>query len=556
MHRPIRIVRAARVTTLAGPDVTAFATCADRVVACGGAEDLLSRFPDAEVHDLGDAVVVPGFNDAHAHPSWGAESLLHVDVSPEVVRSRAELAAALAARVSETPPGRWLRAARYDHVRTTGGEVIDRSFLDDISREHPILVTHIAGHWGVTNSAGLAAGGLREEDAAPPGGEWGRDGAGRLTGVLYEQALFDYAYPAVARRRPTVLPSPSRDDLLLGLDHFATRLLAAGTTSVCDALVAPETLRFYQEAEREGRLPLRIGVLIGHPFLDQLADLGVMSGLGGDRVRIVGVKAFADGAIAGRTCLLEEPFEGSQDHGIQVADVEWLTDLAVRAQRAGVRIGVHANGDRAIRLLLDAVEAAVQAAPTTSLRHRIEHCSVVTPEIVARMKNLDMVAVPFGSYVDYHGAKLLDWYGADRLERMFPHRSFLDAGVAVAGSSDYPCAPFEPLLGIQSCVTRASSDGQLLGPSQRLSVREALALYTTGSAFASGEERTKGRIAPGYLADFVALAGHPDSCPKEEISQIPVLGTWVGGELVYRDAALGDASGASSDATTSVRPPG
>ncbi len=545
LPRAIRVVRASRVTTMDGPDVTAFATCGERIVACGSPADLLSRFPEADVVDLGNAVVVPGLNDAHAHPSWGAESLLHVDVSPEVVRSRAELVGALAEGARRTPRGSWVRAGRYDHVRTTGGEIIDRAFLDDISVEHPILVTHVAGHWGVTNSAGLASGGLRDDDDAPPGGEWGRDGAGRLNGVLYEQALFDYAYPAVARRRPTVVPSPTVEDLLVGLDRFGARLLASGITSVCDALVAPETLRFYQEAERQGRLPLRIGVLVGHPYLDQLADLGVMSGLGGDRVRIVGVKAFVDGAIAGRTCLLDEPFEGSDDNGIQVAGLEWLTDLAVRAQRAGVRLGVHANGDRAIRLLLEALETAVQEVPSPPLRHRIEHCSVVTPEILGRMKALGLVAVPFGSYVLYHGAKLLDWYGATRLERMFAHRGFLDAGVPVAGSSDYPCAPFEPLLGIQSCVTRTSADGRRLGASQRLSVSEALALYTTGSAYATGEERIKGRIAPGYLADFVALAEHPDTCAEEEISQIPVLGTWVGGELAYQSAALSDVRGAS-----------
>ncbi len=221
-----------------------------------------------------------------------------------------------------------------------------------------------------------------------------------------------------------------------------------------------------------------------------------------------------------------------------MTDRDSLTDLAIRAQRAGVCLGVHANGDRAIQLLLDAFESAVRQVPSPQLRHRIEHCSVVTSEILARMKALGVVAVPFGSYVNYHGSKLLDWYGEDRLERMFAHRWFLDAGIPVAGSSDYPCAPFEPLLGIQSCVTRRSSDGQLLGPSQRVSVQEALGFYTTGAAFATGEEHMKGRIAPGYLADFVALAEHPDSCAEEEISQIPVLGTWVGGELVHRTAAL------------------
>ncbi len=543
VQHPIRIFRAQRVITMAGPDATAFATCGERVVATGSAEEMRGRFPDAETVDLGHGrghVVVPGFHDAHAHPSWGAEAKLHVDLSPERVGSLAELTAALTDAVAGTPRGQWVRAGRYDQMRTTGGQSIDRAFLDGISREHPILVVHIAGHWAVTNSAGLAAGGLDDDAVAPAGGDLGRDGAGRLNGLLYEQALFDYAYPAVAKR-PPILPDPDPEDLLDGLDRFAGELHAAGITSVCDALVSPQWLRLYQEAERRGQLPLRIGALVGHPFLDGLADVGVMSGLGGDRVRVVGVKAFVDGAVAGRTCLVDEPFCGSEDHGIQVADVEALTDLATRAHRAGIRLGVHANGDRAIGVLLDAFEAAQKEAaqkevPATTgqagPRHRIEHCSIVTPEILARMRALDLVAVPFSSYVWYHGDALLGWYGADRLERMFAHRSFLDAGIAVAGSSDYPCGPFEPLLGVQSCVTRTSSSGDVLGPSQRISVREALALYTVGAAVATGEEGTKGRLAPGYLADFVVLGADPEVVAPEEIGRIPVVSTWVGAERV------------------------
>jgi predicted amidohydrolase YtcJ len=531
VQHPMRVFRAQRVITMAGPDATAFATCGEHVVAVGDLEDMRTRFPDTEIVDLGD-VVVPGFHDAHAHPSWGAEAQLHVDLSPERVRSREEVVAALSAAVARTPAGQWVQAGRYDHMRTTGGQSIDRADLDRISRDHPILVGHIAGHWAVTNSAGLALGGLHDDSVAPAGGELGRDATGRLNGLLYEQALFDYSYPAVSDGAP-ILPEPGQEDLLDGLERFSGELHAAGITSVCDALVGPPSLRLYQEAERRGRLSLRIGALVGHRYLDGLADVGVMSGLGGDRVRIVGVKAFVDGAVAGRTCLVDEPFCGSDDHGIQVAGAEALTDLAVRAHRAGIRLGVHANGDRAIALLLDAFEAARDEVPDAAPpRHRIEHCTIVTPEILARMRALDLVAVPFGSYVWYHGDALQEWYGADRLERMFAHRSFLDAGVAVAGSSDYPCGPFEPLLGVQSCVTRTSSSGNVLGASQRISVREALALYTVGSAVATGEEATKGRIAPGYLADFVALGADPERVAPEEIGRIPVVSTWVGAARV------------------------
>jgi predicted amidohydrolase YtcJ len=146
---------------------------------------------------------------------------------------------------------------------------------------------------------------------------------------------------------------------------------------------------------------------------------------------------------------------------------------------------------------------------------------------------LGMIGVPFGSYVHYHGGNLLKWYGAARAERMFAHRSFLDLGVGVAGSSDYPCGPFEPLLAVQSCVTRRGSDGASIGPSQRITPLEALALYTTGGAFASGEQDRKGRIAPGFLADFVVLGTDPTTTPHDEIGAIPVRATYVGGRRVW-----------------------
>src|SRR5262249_19822209 len=158
-----------------------------------------------------------------------------------------------------------------------------------------------------------------------------------------------------------------------------------------------------------------------------------------------------------------------------------------------------------ISLLLDLIESADAELPRPDAHHRIEHCSVVTDEILTRMGKLGMIGVPFGSYVHYHGGKLLEWYGAERAERMFAHRSFLDRGVAVAGSSDFPGGPFEPLLAMQSCVTRRGYDGASIGPSQRITPLEALELYTTAGAYASGEQDRKGRLAPGYLADFVVL---------------------------------------------------
>jgi predicted amidohydrolase YtcJ len=229
---------------------------------------------------------------------------------------------------------------------------------------------------------------------------------------------------------------------------------------------------------------------------------------------------------------VDEPFEGTDDHGMQTMDDADLRDLVERVAGDGVVLAVHANGDRAIRKLLDAHERA-RALGAPPRRHRIEHCSLVDADIVGRIRALGLVAVPFGSYARFHGDKLVGYYGRDRLERMFAHRTLLDAGIPVAGSSDYPCGPYEPLAAITSCAERRALDGTAIGLSQRITVQEAFGLYTTGAAYASGEERIKGTLAPGMLADFVELGRDPFEVPPAEIVDIPVRSTWVGSRRVH-----------------------
>jgi predicted amidohydrolase YtcJ len=357
--------------------------------------------------------------------------------------------------------------------------------------------------------------------------------------VLYEQALFDISLPSLARR-PTVVPTSTLDQRLRSLQRVQRMFHAVGLTSACDALCGPDDVRLLMAARAAGTLTLRTGILLAYPHYDHLAALGLRS-LGDERLRLVGIKAFVDGACAGGNCLVDQPFEGTDDHGMQTIGTDVLDDLVARTHQDGIVLGVHANGDRAIRMLLTAHEKARATEPATAavVRHRIEHCTVVDDDIVTRMKALGLVAVPFGSYARFHGDKLPGYYGTQRLERMFAHRTLLDAGIAVAGSSDYPCGPLEPLAAITSCAERRAIDGTPVGLSQRISVREAVHLYTTGSAFATGEERVKGTLSPGLLADFVELSDDIFTVPAADVVSLDVRSTWVGGECVYAlDGAL------------------
>jgi predicted amidohydrolase YtcJ len=520
------LVVASRIVTQDGADEEAMVLFGDRVLATGTVAEMREVAPSAALWDYPGATIVPGFNDAHQHLTMTAAQASGLDLSADHVNGPDAFEDELRAYAVSRPTTSWVVGTRYDQVRSSGGHRITRSELDRILPDHPAIIVNIGAHWGVANSAALALAGLHDGSSDPPGGQLGTDDAGRLDGYVAEQALFDFVYPSLASGEP-VAPLTPFDDLVGAISRAAEAFLASGLTSVGDAMVGARELEALQEARRRG-LPLRVNALLTHPHLPLMADLGVRDGFGDHWLRIGGVKAFVDGAVAGRSCAVAEPFEGTDDRGILTMDPDGVRDLVERATAAGTRVAVHANGERAITMVLEALEA-VDAGHVPRLRHRIEHCSIVTPEILERMAFLGVIAVPFGSYAYYHGDTLVDWYGSDRLERMFAHRSMIDAGITVAGSSDYPCGPWEPLLGLQSCVTRRSKGGRSVGPSQRISLREAIRLYTLGSAAASGEDEVKGRLTSGYLADFTVLEGDLMAVEPDSIGEVPVLATWVGG---------------------------
>ena len=529
-----QIVTARRIATMspdAAGDPQAFATRGEWITASGTLDEMRAEFPNAPVRDFGGATIVPGFNDAHQHPTVCAEQSLQVDLSPSRIASTADLVAALRERAASTPAGQWIVGCGYDHFRSNGGVELTREPLDEALPDHPVLVVNVTLHAGVLNAKALELAGIDGTTEPPPGGEHGHDAAGRPNGVVHDQALYDLAFPAFTRRE-TVVPQPGPDELTDAFCAYARGLHRAGITSVGDALVGPQSWDLLRRVEAAGRLDLRVTALVAHEHFDRFQPAGPAAGPL-DRLRIGGVKAFADGAVNGGTCLVEQPIEGTDSHGLARVSAAELDEIVRGVHDAGWRVCVHANGDRAIRRVVDSVEKAQADNPRPGVRHRVEHCSIVDDDLLVRMREQGMISVPFANYVATHGDKLRSYYGPQRVERMFAHRALLDAGVAVAGSSDFPCGPYEPLHALQSCVTRRAPDGQLFGPSQRITAEEALALYTTGSAHASGEEDTKGQLVPGQLADFAVLGEDPRTADPERLADIAVLATWVGAEEVY-----------------------
>lgn len=529
--RATQICAARSVITMTGDHPEAIAFQGEWITGTGSLSELRARFPGAAIHDFGDACLVPGFHDAHQHPSIRAEQSLQVDLSPDTIPDTAALIAALRQRATRVPEGQWIVGFGYDPFRSNGGRPLTRDELDDACPRHPVLVVHMSLHSGVLNSLGLDRAGWREPTDAPSGGELdARDG--RLTGVAHDQALYDLAFPAFTRAE-TIVPAPEISDLKDAFCRFLVHLHAAGITSVTDALVGPQSWRLMRSLEQEGRLTARVDALASYDHLDAFGDVPEGGTSAEARLGLGGVKTFADGAVSGGTCLLEHPAIGATGHGLARMTREELAHVVQTIHRAGRRACVHANGDRAIAWALEAIESAQRAAPRRDVRHRIEHASVMNPALLDRMRDLGVVAVPFANYVLAHGDKLRGFYGDERSEWMFPHRGLLDRDIPTAGSSDYPCGPYEPLFGIRSCVERRDRAGEEFGASQRITVDEALGLYTTGAAYASVEETYKGRLAPGYLADFVVLERDPRTVVVDELNHVAVRSTWVGGAPVW-----------------------
>lgn len=521
-----QLFTARRVLALDGSEPEGFLVAEGMVTATGTVQELAARSPDAERIDLDGALVVPGFSDAHCHVSQAALARVRVDVSG--MRTADELLPALQARAAITPAGQWVVGQGWNDVL---GERIDRSVLDHVSDHHPVLVMQHTFHRAVVNSPALAELGYRDADDTPPGGQLGVNTDGHLDGWLVERAWLDPWLPGP--RQASIAPPGEEQAQLVALAAVNTELHRVGITSYCDAIVTPVEHVMYQRARDRGQLSPRVAMLLWHSYFDPDTWHGDAAE-GDDRLQLIGVKLMLDGALSGGTCLCQQPYPSATgtDNGLQILDDTTFRQKAQQAAAAGAAVAVHANGDRAIGKVLDAFETLPR--PKAGLRHRIEHCSIVDDALVQRMVQSGVVPVPFGAFVRLYGAAILGFYGQQRAEWVCAHRSMLDAGLAVAGSSDFPIVPIDPLLALQSMVTRTTMSGVPVGASQRLDVEQALGVYTHGSAAAVGQAQRRGRLAPGQIADFVVLDADLTVVEPDAIADVQVTSTWVGGECVWQ----------------------
>ncbi len=519
------IVTGGRVLTMDSeqPLAEAIAVRGDRILAVGSNE-AIAHFAGAgtERIDARGMTVTPGFIDAHSHPLMANEA---IGVNVNLPRIE-DVKRALAGKAANTPPGHWVRGVMYDDTKFEDERPLNRHDIDDVVTDHPVYVGHRGGHTGVVNSKAFEIAGVTADTPDPVGGRYFREN-GELTGKVAEHAVrtfFDVGtWPVMDRER-------RRESATLATLGMA----AAGLTSTTDAYGRRDDLLAYEDARQAGALHCRVVFMPGgnSKTYEGLKVAGVRSGFGDNMLRIGAVKFSADGSASERTMYMSTPFKGTNDHGILTMTQEEIDAAVDDAVAHGFRIGIHANGDLTIGMVLKAYERVLRGHKGPNPRHRIEHCSLINDSLLKRIKAAGVVPAPFYTYAHYHGNKWVD-YGEDKMEKMFAHRSFLDAGIPVAPASDFTPGPFEPMMAIQSMVTRKDVRGRVWGPSQRISVTEAIRICTMHGAYASFEENIKGSIRGGKLADFVVLENDPHNVEPDAIKDIGVVRTVLGGQTVY-----------------------
>ncbi len=519
------IVTGGRVLTMENdrPLAEAIAVRGNRILAVGSNEAVTQLAgAGTEKIDARGMTVTPGFIDAHSHPLMAGESI-GVNVN---LRRIEDVKQALAGKAANTPPGHWVRGVMYDDTKFEDERPLNRKDIDEVVKDHPVYVGHRGGHTGVVNSKAFEIAGVTADTPDPVGGRYFREN-GELTGKVAEHAVDTFfevgTWPVMDR------------GLRQESATLATRgMAAAGLTSTTDAYGSRDDLLAYEDARQAGALYCRVAFMPGgnSKVYEGLKIAGIRSGFGDDMIRIGAVKFSADGSASERTMYMSTPYEGTDDHGILTMNQEEIDDAVDDAVAHGFRIGIHANGDLTIAMVLNAYERVLRDHGGANPRHRIEHCSLINDALLARIKAAGVVPAPFYTYAHYHGNKWVD-YGEAKMENMFAHRSFLDAGIPVAPASDYTPGPFEPMMAIQSMVTRKDVRGRVWGPSQRISVAEAMRICTVHGAYASFEEGSKGSLRAGKLADFVVLEDDPHDVDPDAIKDIKIVRTVLDGRTVH-----------------------
>ena len=512
----------------AQPEVEAIGIVGNRIAAAGSLADVTALVPQAESFHLGGRLATPGLYDAHCHVMMTGFALNELDVSAESAPSIAAIQRLVAEAAARVPAGTWIVGQGYDQASLADQRHPTRADLDAVAPDHPVLLWRSCHHIAAVNSAALRAGGVSAATPDPGDGRIDRDEAGEPTGVLREAAVGLVS---------AAIPDPGEDQIAEAIVAGGNAFREHGVTSVAEAGIRlPEQVRAYQRLAERGELPLRTYLMmIIDDTLDALIDLGLRSGFGDDWLRIGNAKLFSDGSIGGRTARMRRPYEGEPDnYGIWMIPPDEIKAKVLRAHLAGFQIGIHAIGDAAIDLILDAYAEAQAAAPSPDIRHRIEHCSIVDLPLIERIAREKVVPIPGTTFLHYTRPAYEQNLGRERFRYAYAMKTFAEHGIVAAASSDAPVVPVDPLLGIETMVTRLDRTGADAWTEERIPVEDAIRAYTVNAAYASHEETSKGTLATGYLADITVFDRDLRAIAPTAIHEARVDATIQDGAVAYQ----------------------
>ncbi|HKY51483.1 MAG TPA: amidohydrolase [Candidatus Limnocylindria bacterium] len=494
-----------------------------RVAAIGRRDEVRREAGRAETVDLRGGLMVPGWFDAHVHFVWWAQQMARLDLADTT--SLEQALGRIAAFAKRLPEGAWVLGGRFD--KNSWGRWPTAVDLDGVTGGRPAVLRSRDGHSRWLNSAAIARAGITRDTAVPEGGAIFRDDRGEATGVLQENAN------ALA---DVVIPAPTEDEMLADARRGQVEAWRRGVTGFedLDQFLGRAPLAVFQRMRDAGELGVRVHMGIPHARLADAIEQGMRTGEGDDWLRTGHLKIFTDGALGSQTAALEEPYEGSSDRGILTIDPGDLARDVGVAAAAGIAVAIHAIGDRAVHVALDAIEPTRKSAPR--LRQKIEHVQLVRPDDLARFGALGIVA----SMQPIHATSDRDladrYWGASRVARAYPWRTLRSGGAVLAFGSDAPVEPIDPLLGIHAAVARRRpSDADAWRPEQRLSIEEALAGYAAGPAHAMSNEDVAGTLRVGMRCDATIVDRDLARSSEDELLDARVRATVTGGVVRFAD---------------------
>jgi predicted amidohydrolase YtcJ len=530
------ILRNGHIITMELPQktATAMAVRGGKILAMGSDQELAGcASARTKVVDLQELTVLPGLIDVHTHLMEWTKGILRgqIDAGYPKVHSISEITREVGVRGASLEPNEWIQGAGWDDSKLTERRYITRQDLDAVSPNNPVLLIHVSGHLSAANTAALALAGITKDTPDPQGGVIERDKSGDPTGILKDTAMLLIS---------KTLPQDPADIYVRAAKLASEKAAEVGLTTIHDIYISSDDMRGYQEANQRGWLKIRVQMSpqIGNiADAEKLAAMGVHSGFGDDHLKFGAAKMFADGGMGARTIAVYPPgVIGEPDNiGVLRWKAEDMQKAHLIAAAAGWQLETHAIGDRAIDQVLDSYAKVIGQLGLKDSRFRVVHAGISTPAVQKRIRELNVLVDGNPAFVYWIGSWFTK-YGPERVRWSYPAKSYLENGVIEAAGSDVDVTPLSPWWGLWAAVVRKDlQSGQVLAPEERITIQEALTLYTRNGAYAGFDEHQAGSLEPGKRADFIVVDRDVLTAPSDELKDVVVLETWVGGQKIFEN---------------------